>query len=179
MQIQRVSFLPIQLVSLAKLKAYMKIDGNEEDELINDLQFAAYDWVGQFTGRSILTTEWKFITTPLKAGSEVRHALPFPSLLEISKVSNLYSNIKRDETKAYYIDFRHGVEYICAISKGVPIEVVYSAGFGPSAKFVPEAFHQAIKILVALWYEEREGLGCGIPATVERILLPYQIRRFI
>lgn len=179
MQVQRINLSPVPLVSLDKLKSYMRIDHNAEDELIKDLQFAAYDWVEQFTNRSLLTTEWKFKTTPLKAGSEVRHALPFPNLLEITKVSHILSNIKHEETKAYSIDFRHGVEYLCAISKGVPIEIVYSAGFGPSARFVPEAFHQAIKILVALWYEEREGLGCGIPATVERILRPYQIRRLV
>ena len=179
MQVQRMNLSPIQLVNLDTLKTYMRIEHKEEDNLIKDLQFAAYDWVEQFTGRSLLTTEWKLTTTTLKAGTEVRHALPFPSLLEISKVSHLFSNIKKDETKAYYMEFRHGVEYICAISKGVPIEIVYSAGFGPHPQYIPEAFHHAIKVLVALWYEEREGLGCGIPATVEKILRPYQIRRLL
>ena len=177
MQVQRVNLSPMQLVSLTALKAHMRISTKTEDALIKDLQLAAYDWVEQFTGRSLLTTEWKFTTTSLKAGSEVRHALPFPSLLGIESVNHVFSNIKKEKTKKYTMEFRHGVEYICMLSMGVPIEIIYNAGFGPHPQFVPEAFHHAIKVLVALWFDEREGLGCCIPATIEAILRPYQIRR--
>lgn len=167
----------MQLVSLSALKAHMRISTKAEDTLIKDLQLAAYDWVEQFTGRSLLTTEWKFLTTGLRLGSEIRHAIPFPSLLSIESVKHVFSNEKKEETKKYSMEFRHGVEYLCMYSKGVPVEVVYNAGFGPHPQFVPEAFHHAIKVLVAQWFEEREGLGCGIPATIEAILRPYQIRR--
>lgn len=175
MQIQRINTSPMELVNLEELKAHMRIDHNAEDTILKSLQRAAYDWIEQFTGRSILTSEWKYLTTGLKASSEVRHALPFPNLLGVESVHHVFPNSKREKIKRFTLDQRFGVEYLCMMSKGVPIEIVYSAGFGPHPRFVPEAFHQALKILVAHWYEQREG--CDVPATVDTILRPYQIRR--
>jgi len=158
---------------------FMRIDHGAEDELIKSLQRAAYDWIEQFTGRSILTTQWRFLTTALKAGSEIRHALPFPNLLDIESAHHVLAFAKKEKVKRYTLDQRHGVEYLCLLSKGFPVEVIYNAGFGPHPRFVPEAFHLSVKILVAQWFENREGLSCGIPATVDTILRPYQIRRLM
>lgn len=43
MQIQRVNISPMQLVSLAELKEYMRIEHEAEDGVIKNLQLAAYD----------------------------------------------------------------------------------------------------------------------------------------
>jgi uncharacterized phiE125 gp8 family phage protein len=57
--------------------------------------------------------------------------------------------------------------------------ISYSAGYGVNPADIPDAIHLAVKTLVASWYENREDLGCGIPATVITLLSPYQIRRLI
>ena len=76
MQIQRVNVSPMELVTLSALKEHMRIEHDAEDSLLKSLQRAAYDWVEQFTCRSLLTTQWKFSSLPLKGGSEIRLALP-------------------------------------------------------------------------------------------------------
>lgn len=177
MQVSRVNLVSAELFPISELKAYMRIEHDVEDTLLKSLQRAAYDWVEQFTGRSILTTQWRFLTTPLRARSEVRHALPFPNLLEIESVHHFFSETKKEKVKNFTIEPHLGIEYLCLLSKGMPVEVLYSAGFGPHPRFVPEAFRQAVKMLTAQWFENREGLGCSIPTAVEIILRPFQIRR--
>jgi uncharacterized phiE125 gp8 family phage protein len=179
MQIQRVTISPLELVSLRELKAHMRIDYDVEDDLLRSLQRAAYDWVEQFTGRSLLTSKWKLLSLPLKGGSEIGQSLPFPNLLEVEDVFHVFDQSHKERERRYTIHQRHGVPYIHLISKGVPIEVLYSAGFGPHSSFVPEAFHHVIKVLVAFWHNNREGLNCGIPDTVELFLRQYQLRRLI
>ncbi len=179
MQIQRLTVSPLELVSLRELKEHMRIDHDADDDVLKSLQRAAYDWVEQFTSRSLLATQWKFLSLPLKGGSEIGQSLPFPNLLEVEDVHHVFTSLNKERERRYTIHQRNGVPYICLVSKGVPVEVLYSAGFGPHPNFVPEAFHHVIKVLVAFWYQNREGLSCGIPDTVELFLRPYQIRRLI
>jgi hypothetical protein len=122
---------------------------------------------------------WKFSSLPLKGGSEVRLALPFSNLLEIQEVFHAFTASNKERVRKFSVQIKNGIPYLCLMSKGVPIEVAYSAGFGPHPDFVPEAFHHVIKVLVAHWYQNREGSNCGIPDTVELFLRPYQIRRLI
>ena len=179
MQIQRMTTSPLELVSVRELKEHMRIDHDVEDDLLRNLQRAAYDWVEQFTSRSLLTTQWKFLSLPLKRGSEIMQSLPFPNLIEVEDVFHVFDQSHKERARRYTIHQRNEIPYLCLMSKGVPIEVLYSAGFGPHPSFVPEAFHYVIKVLVAFWYQNREGSNCGIPDTVELFLRQYQIRRLI
>ncbi len=47
----------MELVSLRELKEHMRIGHDAEDNVLKSLQRAAYDWVEQFTSRSLLTTQ--------------------------------------------------------------------------------------------------------------------------
>lgn len=179
MQVKRFNVSPIELVTLTELKEYMRIEHDVEDTLLKSLQRSAYDWVEQFTCRSLLTTQWCFTSLPLKEGSEIHLCLPFPNLQKIEKVHHVFTSGNKEAVKKYSTLERHDIPYVCLLSKGVPVEVIYSAGFGAHPDFVPEAFRHAVKVLVAHWYENREGLICGIPDTVETFLRPYQIRRLI
>ena len=179
MQIQRLNLSPMELVSVDELKEHMRIDHDAEDALLKSLQRAAYDWVEQFSCRSLLTTQWRYQSLPLKGGSEVQLTLPFPNLLEVETVRHVFTSTNKEEALEYSIHERNGISYVCLVSKGVPVEVTYNAGFGPHPTFVPEAFHHAVKVLAAHWFQNREGSNCGIPDTVEIFLRPYQIRRLI
>jgi hypothetical protein len=179
MHIQRLNTSSKELVSLAELKEYMRIEHDAEDNLLRTLQRSAYEWIEQFTCRSLLTTQWHFKSLPLKEGSEIQLCLPFPSLLEIEKVNHFHAPANKEAVKRYAIIEKNGMAYVCLQSKGFPVEIIYTAGFGADPDCVPEAFLHAIKVLVAYWFENREGSICGIPDTVEIFLRPYQIRRLI
>lgn len=179
MQIQRLNVSPMELVALEELKEYMRIEHDAEDALLKRLQRSAYEWVEQFTCRSLLTTKWCFKSLPLKEGSEIKLCLPFPNLLQIENVHHVFTPTNKEKIKRYIVQEKNNIPYVHLLSKGVPIEVIYHAGFGAHPDFVPEAFSHAVKVLVAHWYKNREGSICGIPDTVETFLHPYQIRRLI
>jgi uncharacterized phiE125 gp8 family phage protein len=58
-------------------------------------------------------------------------------------------------------------------------EVAFTAGFGEAASDVPAPLRQALKFLVAHWFEHREPVVLDqspqeVPATVAGLLLPYR-----
>jgi uncharacterized phiE125 gp8 family phage protein len=62
------------------------------------------------------------------------------------------------------------------------IEIDFTAGYGSAAASVPEPIRQALKLLVAHWYEHREPIEIGspataIPAAVSELLKPYSVVR--
>ena len=59
------------------------------------------------------------------------------------------------------------------------IEIAVTAGFGDAGSDVPEPVRQALLLLIAHWYEQREPVMLGgeradIPGTVAGLLAPYR-----
>lgn len=52
---------PSQLITLSRMKAYLKVDGTDDDDLINDLISAATVAAGDFMHRTILTTTYELV----------------------------------------------------------------------------------------------------------------------
>jgi uncharacterized phiE125 gp8 family phage protein len=62
------------------------------------------------------------------------------------------------------------------------IEIDFTAGYGDNPSDVPEPILQALKLLVAHWYEVRNPVHIGqiasrVPDTVSGLLAPYKVRR--
>ena len=63
---------------------------------------------------------------------------------------------------------------------GAGIELDVTAGYGDAAIDVPEPLRQAIRLLVAHWYENRGLIASGtttsvLPSTVAALLAPYRV----
>jgi uncharacterized phiE125 gp8 family phage protein len=62
------------------------------------------------------------------------------------------------------------------------VTVRFRAGYGDDWNSVPEAIRQALMMLVAYWYSQREAASVGdhpisdIPFSVRQILEPYRVR---
>ena len=64
------------------------------------------------------------------------------------------------------------------VAAGIEIDV--SVGFGDAASDVPEPLRQAIRLLIAHWYENRRvastvGESSVLPATVSALIAPYRM----
>lgn len=177
MQLKRLLVSSDELVSLEELKEHMRIEHEDEDSLLKGLLRSAYDWVEQFTCRSLLTTQWCFTSLPLKKGSEINVCLPFPNLIGVESVHHVFTEDHKEFVKRFVVEGKNGLSYVCLLSKGMPVEIIYKSGFGARSEEVPDTIRQAIKVLAAYWYENREGSFCGIPDTVRTFLHPYQVRR--
>ena len=65
------------------------------------------------------------------------------------------------------------------VSAGIELDV--TVGYGDAAVDVPEALRQAIRLLVAHWYDNRGLIATGaavsvLPATVTTLLSHYRVR---
>jgi uncharacterized phiE125 gp8 family phage protein len=58
------------------------------------------------------------------------------------------------------------------------IELDVTAGYGDTAVDIPEPLRQAIRLLLAHWYENRAIVAEGstaLPASVEALIAPYRV----
>lgn len=179
MQLVKITRPTIDLVGLSALKEHLKIEHNLDDDLIRNLQKAAYEWVENYTGRTLLTSHWEYTITPIKQNLEVRQALPFPPLCNVETVHQIQPSGKKIVLRRFTTELRNGITYVCFISQNLPIIISYSAGYGASTTDIPEVIYLAVKTLTTYWYENREDLGCGIPPAVITLLAPFQIRKLI
>lgn len=177
-----------EVITLEEAKSHLRIDGDDEDSLISSYIQAAREYAEIFTGRSIAIKTYEYITNPKEKYAYLE--LPMPPLVEILKVS--YENQKQEvileENKDFYIlkDYDAPLLYP-NIENGWPrvllntfdlIKVTYKAGYSES----PMAVKQAILILVAHFYENRENLTTKdykeIPFGVSSLLRPFWIPRW-
>lgn len=75
-------------VTLAEAKLYLRVDGNEEDRLINDLIQSARQQIEQWLRRSLVTQGWK-LSQRFVAGQCLRLSLgPIQMIESVSVILN-------------------------------------------------------------------------------------------
>lgn len=174
-------------VTLAEAKAWLKVDGADEDALIATLITAARLHLESVTGRALLTQSWRLVLDAWPAGGEVR--LPVAPLSELTAIRAFDED--GDEHAIGLAQFLVGPGgaparlVLPATVAGMPvlrqrfgIEIDYVAGFGDAAD-VPQELKQALLVLVAHWFEHRDavviaGSGAVIPFGFDRLIAPYR-----
>ena len=167
-------------VTLDELKAYARIDGDDDDILLTGLIKTAREYVENATGRACITQTLEEIRGhfPIACMSLPRY--PVQSIVSVK-----YLNIDGDEETLtndldYYLDLD---SHPAALSparywpatahRTNAVRVRYIAG-GEAAD-VPQAFKTAICGLAAFWYEQREPVVIGVSA----MNVPYHVTRLI
>lgn len=176
-------------VSISDLKAYLRIDGNEENDLLDSLIRSAVDWVENYTRRALITQTWQ-VELPRFPWKDHVH-LPWPPLQSVESV--VYTNFDNQELdfEAFTADLHRNtavLNYGCTWPAAVlapvdPVVIEFVCGYGDDAKDVPAAIRNAIKLLSAHLYENREPVVIGstisrIPFTIEALLGPYRWVKF-
>jgi uncharacterized phiE125 gp8 family phage protein len=168
-------------VSLAEVKAYLRIDGTDFDTLLTGLIKAAREYCENFQNRAFVTQTWEltmdeFPDLPLK--------LPKPPLQSV--VSIKYTDQNGAETvfdpSNYLVDpvsepgriaFAYGKSWPSVTLQPVNgVKIQFVAGYG-AASAVPENVKQAMMIFVANRFEnpDRED----VPDVVHSLLWPERI----
>jgi len=162
-------------VTVDEVKQFIKLDVNTDDTLIEALIIAATDIVEKYTGRALITK------TLLLLGDELEDDLflPYPPIqsIESFQVTDSTGAVHDVSSDSYLLDGElgrirraPGESYPnCRAYMGV--EIKYKAGYGDNPADVPQAIREAIKRIVAKWYEDRT-IG-EIPLESEALLVPY------
>jgi uncharacterized phiE125 gp8 family phage protein len=177
-------------VSLAEAKTHMRIDHSDDDTYITALIPAARKRIEQVTRRALIDQTWEM------------HLNWFPDLIEVPRppLSSVTSITYLDDNGAsqtlassvYTVDtdsqpgrIYEAYDQSWPTTYAVPkaIKVTFVAGYGSASSDVPADLVQAVKILVAHWYENREPVAVGlsvasIPMVLDYILEDYRIHTF-
>jgi uncharacterized phiE125 gp8 family phage protein len=174
----------VEPVSLAEAKAFLRIEHDDDDDVIAALISGARIYVEAQTRRALITQSWRLTRDawPQTGRIAVRPS-PLRSL-DAARVHDGQAEPIELDVAGFFPDTA-GSELVFApwampqpARTAAGIELDVTLGYGDAAIDVPEPLRQAIRLLVGHWYENRglvsPGAGPLLPLTVPALLAPYR-----
>lgn len=173
----------LEPVSLVEAKAWLRVDGNDEDSLIQALIVAARLTIEAEIGRVLMAQNWRLVgdawpadeCIPVKIGKVISvtggRVFPADGAPELMPAGD-FSIVRGAERDA-----------IAPKRKPAPgrsrsgIEIDLRLGFGEMGADVPEPLRLAIRHLVAHGFEKRGDVteaARGLPPMVAQLLQPFR-----
>lgn len=176
-------------VSLTEAKLQCHVDSSAEDALLTALIVAARQHVEETTSRALITQtrEIRLDAWPLLL------YLPRPPAISITSVTYTDDAGVTATLSASAYALRTGTEPGCVLFDGTllptvtladmaGVKVRYDCGYGASASSVPKPLFQAMLLLIAHWYTNREAVAAGnlapLPMAVDALLAPFRVHWF-
>lgn len=178
-------------VSLDEAKDHLRVTHTDEDQLIDGLIKLAREDVESFVGRALVTQTWQWILD----GWPVVLCVPRPPLQSVTSITYLDENGDSQTwaSSKYQVDTSSHPGRIIPVEGEVypslqgetlnRVTVTYVAGYG-AASTVPQTFKQAMKLLVAQYYVQREPELVGMTSkrslvSLDRLLYRERIVTFV
>jgi uncharacterized phiE125 gp8 family phage protein len=146
-------------VTLAEAKLFLKIDGDEENEVVTRLIAAARIRAEQYLRRSLVSQTWKMAYDGYAPAHIELMRGPVQSVAQVKIISRDGSETIVDSAN-YYLSADKAKLCFDISAMGHLVEVSYIAGFGDAAK-IPAAIKQGILMHVAQMFENRESVVLG------------------
>jgi uncharacterized phiE125 gp8 family phage protein len=181
----------VEPITLAEAKAHLRVDTSGEDSLIQSLIMASRLHIEAALDLALITQTWRHqrdVWPPSRV--LILPLRPIQSLTAVTLHDDDATSRSLD-VGAFVLDgfanparlvWRgHGaVSAAGMVANG--IEIDFAAGHGDEPTDVPQPIRQALLLLVAHWYENREPVEIGatatsIPAGVSDLLMPYRRRQ--
>ena len=167
---------PALAVSLAELKAYLRVGTSEEDALLAGLARSATDLCERFTGRLLIARR---IEEMLPAGRQwLRLGAGPVRAIEAVAALDETGGAEALAADAYAIDIDaagEGWVRLTAARSERRLRVTYQAGLASDVNGVPEAMRQGIVRLTAHLYAHRDGAEAAPPpAAVTALWRPWR-----
>ena len=178
----------LEPLSLQEAKAYLRVEIDDDNDLIAALIVSARVHTEARTRRALIAQTWRLT---LNAWPEsVRIALLPAPLRSLTAVRVYRSDGTSDAVSpdAFTLDRATAPALVSFAPGAVPlpgrttagVEIEFVAGYGEAAADVPGALRQAIRLLVAHWYENRGLVAVGqstnvLPETVAALIAPYVV----
>lgn len=173
-----------EAVTLSEAKAWLRVDGSEEDGLIDGLIPAARLAVTQQTGKALVKETWRLVCDIWPKDGELR--LPVGPLRAVTGLRVFDAN---DDAVELPLDGLVSVPdpalVIIPRELTPPVlrprlgfEIDYEAGYANAAA-VPAPLKQAVLTLIGHWYENR-GLAesdAALPTGIGPLLAPFREMR--
>jgi uncharacterized phiE125 gp8 family phage protein len=181
----------VEPITLAEAKAHLRVDASGEDSLIQSLIMASRLHIEAALDLALITQSWRHqrdVWPPSRV--LILPLRPIQSLTAVtlhdddatSRALNASDFVVDGHANPARLVWRGNGAVPAAgiIANGIEIDIV--AGYGDAATDVPQPIRQALLLLIAHWYENREPVEIGatattIPASVSELLMPYRRRQ--
>ena len=175
-------------VTLADVKAHLRLAHASEDELLASLVRAAREDVERATGMALIDQNWRLALHAWPSQGCVpiaRH--PVREILSVT-VYGSEGEASLIDPAGYQLDMLSRPARLHFETRPEPlrvlngIEIDFSAGFGEAGTDVPDLLKRAILVLVAHWYEFRATYGAAdqpvsYPPAYDRMIAHHRLRR--
>ncbi len=180
-------------VTLAELKAHLRISWDSEDTALGIYLAAAIERVEQLTWRALINQTWQLTlpSFPLWSSRDSKRIfLPMPRLVSVTSIEYLDPRGDEQELEAesYWLSTSSEPGAIVAANgfwpatlDGYPeaVTITFVAGFGSAASNVPNELRAAILLAAADLFEHREAtkqLSGTVIDCVEALCSPHRVR---
>ena len=175
----------VEPLSLAEAKAFLRVETAADDDVITVLIAGSRIHVEAQTRRALITQSWR-LSFDIWPDNGRLAVLPAPvQALAAARVYDFDNAAQALDTGAFVLD--KGASALIFAPWALPapgrlsagIELDVTVGYGDAAIDVPEPLRQAIRLLVAHWYENRGLTAAGatsvLPSTVAALIAPYRM----
>lgn len=188
MSLYRIEPPAAEPVALADLKAFLKLDGPEEDALITSVAMAARAHLEALTQKVFVTQKWRITRDSWPASGRI--ALPVGPITGLDRVTvDAGSGPVEIDLAGLTLDGWGQPPRLAYRPRSLPVPAVplggiaieVTAGFG-GPEDVPAPLVQAVRLLAAHWFENRTLVSIGhevavMPRGIEALIAPFQVRR--
>nr|WP_321445012.1 head-tail connector protein [uncultured Cohaesibacter sp.] len=149
----------IEPVSLSDIKAYLKIEHSDEDDLLRAFLTSARIHLEQLIGQHLITQTWRvLLDCPFSSVMSVPVA-PLGSILNAAFLSP-DGDLVTLGSEAFSIEQLSGPATIRNVGgqvalAGYRLQLDLETGFGATPEDVPAPLLQAVRMIAAEWYERR------------------------
>jgi uncharacterized phiE125 gp8 family phage protein len=176
----------IEPVSLTDMKAWLREDGGDEDQLIQALIVSARMTLEAYTRRFFVTQSWRITLNawPLDA---LMLPIPFAPFQALSAIRIFDANDMAQTLAPISYRAPPASDGARVTFKSAPpapgrsvdgIEIDFSVGYGASASGTPEPLRRAMMVLVAHWREKRgDDANDALPKGVIQLAAPFRRER--
>jgi uncharacterized phiE125 gp8 family phage protein len=180
----------LEPVSLAEAKAHLRLDADDDDQLVTAAIVAARLHVEAATRRALIAQSWRVYRDAWPRKRIV--TIPVAPLLAVDAVTVYDTNgdpvtVDPDDYEVDTVAVPGRLVLVTPVPAVVGravngIEIDVTAGYGPSGVDVPSPLRQAIMMLVAHWYEHRGAVGHDLAAAAtphgfDALIAPYRMIR--
>lgn len=173
-------------LSLTDAKNFLRVEHGDDDAIITSLVSAARNHVEALTRCALITQTWRLVLDRWPDGGRIAPRIGPLRALTAVRVFDAAGEASIIDPDIFVIDAAAGVLAAPAWSLPVPgrsiagIELDIDVGFGAAAGDVPQILRQAIRMLVAHWYENRGLIAIGssvamMPASVNAMISSYRV----
>ena len=171
-------------VSLAEAKAHLRVDHDDQDDLITAQIKAATAWLDGYSGilgRALVTQTWR------QDFDRFANRLPLPVAPVSAVVSISYfdaGNVQQmldpgvyellADARGAYVTLQPGQAWPATFRHTDAVSVSFTAGYGAAAD-VPEPIRQAILLIVQRLFDGADtAIDVAIDRTVQALIAPYR-----